>query len=304
LFTQPQHAYTTKLLAAIPSSAKPAEHMFSSTQSSPALRVTNLSVGYSASNTANQGSFSAWLRHLFSQPTIQTVVHNISFELQQGEILGLVGESGCGKSTLSAAVMQLITTQTGSIHLGDVNLTQADKHTIRSKRKDLQIIFQDPYTSLNPRMSVYDTLLEPLKLHNVVPKAEYHQRIIQLVQEVGLSPQDIRKYPHEFSGGQRQRIAIARALAVEPKVIIADEPVSALDVTIQAQVLALLLTLVKQRQLSMIFISHDLSVVRYICDRTAVMQKGRIVELAPTETVFNHPQQAYTQSLLAAVPSL
>jgi ABC-type glutathione transport system ATPase component len=231
-------------------------------------------------------------------------VHQANFALQQGEILGLVGESGCGKSTLSGAIMQLIQTQSGSISLNQVNLTQADKQTIRSSRKDLQIIFQDPYTSLNPRMSVYDTLLEPLTLHKIVPKAERHARILQLVKEVGLSPQDIRKYPHEFSGGQRQRIAIARALAVEPKVIIADEPVSALDVTVQAQVLNLLLELVKRHRLSMIFISHDLSVVRYLCDRTAVMQKGKIVELAETETLFNQPQQGYTQTLLAAVPSL
>ncbi len=305
LFANPQHPYTQKLLAAIPTSAKPSEHKFITNNQPPVLEVKQVSIGYPATKQGpDKVKISEWLLSLFRKPSIQTVVHHANFALQQGEILGLVGESGCGKSTLSGAIMQLIQTQSGSISLNQVNLTQADKQTIRSSRKDLQIIFQDPYTSLNPRMSVYDTLLEPLTLHKIVPKAERHARILQLVKEVGLSPQDIRKYPHEFSGGQRQRIAIARALAVEPKVIIADEPVSALDVTVQAQVLNLLLELVKRHRLSMIFISHDLSVVRYLCDRTAVMQKGKIVELAETETLFNRPQQGYTQTLLAAVPSL
>jgi ABC-type microcin C transport system duplicated ATPase subunit YejF len=305
LFANPQHPYTQKLLAAIPTSAKPSEHKFITNNQPPVLEVKQVSIGYPATKQGpDKVKISEWLLSLFRKPRIQTVVHQANFALQQGEILGLVGESGCGKSTLSGAIMQLIQTQSGSISLNQVNLTQADKQTIRSSRKDLQIIFQDPYTSLNPRMSVYDTLLEPLTLHKIVPKAERHARILQLVKEVGLSPQDIRKYPHEFSGGQRQRIAIARALAVEPKVIIADEPVSALDVTVQAQVLNLLLELVKRHRLSMIFISHDLSVVRYLCDRTAVMQKGKIVELAETETLFNQPQQGYTQTLLAAVPSL
>lgn len=305
LFANPQHPYTQKLLAAIPTSAKPSEHKFITNNQPPVLEVKQVSIGYPATKQGpDKVKISEWLLSLFRKPRIQTVVHQANFALQQGEILGLVGESGCGKSTLSGAIMQLIQTQSGSISLNQVNLTQADKQTIRSSRKDLQIIFQDPYTSLNPRMSVYDTLLEPLTLHKIVPKAERHARILQLVKEVGLSPQDIRKYPHEFSGGQRQRIAIARALAVEPKVIIADEPVSALDVTVQAQVLNLLLELVKRHRLSMIFISHDLSVIRYLCDRTAVMQKGKIVELAETETLFNQPQQRYTQTLLAAVPSL
>jgi ABC-type oligopeptide transport system ATPase subunit len=164
------------------------------------------------------------------------------------------------------------------------------------------MIFQDPYASLNPRMSVYDTLLEPLKLHKIVAPIEYDRTISQLMDEVGLSPRDIRKYPHEFSGGQRQRIAIARALAVRPKLIIADEPVSALDVTIQAQVLELMLHIVDKHHLSMIFVSHDLSVIRYICDRTAVMFQGEIVELGSTEKIFNQPQQEYTRKLLSAIP--
>jgi ABC-type oligopeptide transport system ATPase subunit len=198
--------------------------------------------------------------------------------------------------------MRLITEDSGSIQFDGTELTRLSVAGIKNLRKDLQIIFQDPYASLNPRMSVYDTLLEPLKLHKIVAPIEYDRTISQLMDEVGLSPRDIRKYPHEFSGGQRQRIAIARALAVRPKLIIADEPVSALDVTIQAQVLELMLHIVDKHHLSMIFVSHDLSVIRYICDRTAVMFQGEIVELGSTEKIFNQPQQEYTRKLLSAIP--
>jgi ABC-type glutathione transport system ATPase component len=233
LFNNPQHEYTKKLLAAIPTTAKPSQYLYTKPDNAkPVLSVRQLSVGYPQAIDSNR-SISDRLKGVFAAKPINTVVHDVSFDLHQGEILGLVGESGCGKSTLSAAIMRLIQAQSGQIQLEDLDLTLANKAAVRAARKSLQIVFQDPYTSLNPRMSVFDILREPLALHKVVPKQQYHQRVVQLLEEVGLTAGDIRKYPHEFSGGQRQRIAIARALAVEPKVIIADEPVSALDVTIR-----------------------------------------------------------------------
>ncbi len=171
-------------------------------------------------------------------------------------------------------------------------------------RRDIQMIFQDPYASLNPRMTVFDTLAEPLLVHGLATKSSVLDQVNELMDDVGLDRRFIRKYPHEFSGGQRQRIAIARAIALKPKLIVADEPVSALDVTIRAQILALLLELTQRHNLTMLFISHDMSVVRYLCDRVVVMQKGRLVEDGPTETLFTSPQQSYTQQLLAAIPKL
>jgi ABC-type glutathione transport system ATPase component len=291
IFNNTQHDYTRKLLAAIPSSAKPAEYVFNN-KSEEILSIQNLTTQYSIGGG------------LFSKKQMLNAVNNVSLNLHKGEILGLVGESGCGKSTLSKTILQLVKATSGSITLEGKELTTLNKQVLKNTRKDLQIIFQDPYSSLNPRMSVYDSLLEPLKLHSRLNKAELNQRIADLMQEVGLSPSDIRKYPHEFSGGQRQRIAIARALAVSPKVIIADEPVSALDVTIQAQIMQLLLGLVKKYQLSIIFVSHDLSVIRYLCDRTAVMNAGEIIELNTTEDIFNKPQHEYTKKLIRAIPTL
>lgn len=293
IFTNTQHDYTRMLLDAIPDSAKPEAHRFQvSNNSTPVLSVEGLSTSYTEQTPS-----------LFSRKVKRfTAVNNVSLDLQAGEILGLVGESGCGKSSLAKTILRLLNEDSGSIKLHGKELTSLPSGQIKTLRKELQIIFQDPYASLNPRMSVYDTLLEPLKLHQIVAKAEYDQAIAQLMEEVGLAREDIRKYPHEFSGGQRQRIAIARALAVRPSVIIADEPVSALDVTIQAQVLELLLSLVRKYNLSMIFVSHDLSVIRYICDRTAVMLKGKIIELDETEKVFNSPKREYTRLLLSAIP--
>lgn len=293
IFNNTQHDYTKMLLAAIPDSAKPEQYRFNSDDSTLSiLEVSHLSTSYIEQQA---GLFK---RH----PKRFKAVDDVNLTLKTGEILGLVGESGCGKSSLAKTVLRLINQDSGSIKLDGRELTTMDAGGIKAIRKDLQIIFQDPYASLNPRMSIYDILLEPLKLHNIVEKSQYTQAIIQLMEEVGLSPRDIRKYPHEFSGGQRQRIAIARALAVKPRLIIADEPVSALDVTIQAQVLELMLSLVAKYQLSMIFVSHDLSVIRYVCDRTAVMYQGKIIELDDTETLFNHPRHEYTQKLLAAIP--
>jgi oligopeptide transport system ATP-binding protein len=294
IFNNSQHEYTRMLLDAIPTSAKPEQYRYGASSAKNAILQL---VDVNASYIERPASLLHWQEKRFK------VVRNVSLNLRKGEILGLVGESGCGKSTLAKTVLRLVTEDSGSIQLEGTELTILNAAEIKNLRKDFQIIFQDPYASLNPRMSVYDALLEPLKLHNIVPPIEYERTISQLMDEVGLLPRDIRKYPHEFSGGQRQRIAIARALAVKPKLIFADEPVSALDVTIQAQVLKLMLQLVEKYHLSMIFVSHDLSVIRYICDRTAVMFQGEIVEIGDTEKVFNLPQQEYTRKLLSAIPT-
>jgi len=229
-------------------------------------------------------------------------VDGVSLHLAKGEVLGLVGESGCGKSTLGRTVLQLIKPTDGTVILGDRTLTDLDGRELRSARADFQMIFQDPYASLNPRMTVYSTLAEAIQVHRKVPKAGLAKAVGLLMEKVGLAARFMRKYPHEFSGGQRQRIAIARALAVEPKLIIADEPVSALDVSIQAQILNLLSELTREMELTMIFISHDLSVVKHISDRIAVMYLGRIVEIGPATEVFEHPQHPYTKALVSAVP--
>ena len=229
-------------------------------------------------------------------------VDGVDLELQQGEIVGLVGESGCGKSTLGRTILQLIPPTEGTVILGGKNLTTLGRRELRSARADFQMIFQDPYASLNPRMTVYDTLAEAIQAHRQVAKAELPERVAALMQRVGLSPRYIRKYPHEFSGGQRQRIAIARALAVEPKLIVADEPVSALDVSIQAQIINLLAKLSREMNLTLLFISHDLSVVKHISDRIAVMYLGRIVEIGPAAQVFDDPRHPYTRALVSAIP--
>ena len=231
-------------------------------------------------------------------------VDGVSFEVKVGEVLGLVGESGSGKSTLARTIMQLLPPSAGTVILGGKNLTAGSASEIKAARRDLQMVFQDPFASLNPRMTVFDTLAEPLRVHGVVPESEAPARVVKLMAQVGLAPRFMGKYPHEFSGGQRQRIAIARALALEPKVIIADEPVSALDVSIQAQILNLLTRLVREMNLTMIFIAHDLSVVKHISDRIAVMHQGKLVELGPTLAIMEHPQHPYTRSLLAAIPRI
>src|ERR1017187_4147467 len=229
-------------------------------------------------------------------------VDGVSLELKQGEILGLVGESGCGKSTLGRTILQLISPTGGAVILAGKNLFQLKPKDLRAARADFQMIFQDPYASLNPRMTVFDALAEAIRAHKKIPTRELPERVNELLKKVGLSPRSSRKYPHEFSGGQRQRIAIARALAVEPKLIIADEPVSALDVSIQAQIINLLAALSREMKLTLIFIAHDLSVVKHISDRIAVMYLGKIVELGPAAQVFERPLHPYTKSLVSAVP--
>ncbi|MFT5469343.1 MAG: oligopeptide transport system ATP-binding protein [Verrucomicrobiales bacterium] len=232
-------------------------------------------------------------------------VDGVSLSLEKGEILGLVGESGCGKSTLSRLIMQLIPPTGGSVVLQGEALANLSPNQIRKRRIDFQMIFQDPYASLNPRMTVFSMLAEALRTRR--PELEgldLRRAVSVLMERVGLDPRFIRKYPHEFSGGQRQRIAIARALAPEPKLILADEPVSALDVSIQSQILNLLRKLSTELELTMIFISHDLGVVRYIADRIAVMEKGKIVELGEADDVFKRAKHPYTQQLLSAIPKI
>ena len=231
-------------------------------------------------------------------------VDGVSLSVRKGEILGLVGESGCGKSTLSRAVMQLQPVTSGRIALDGEELTAMSAREVQRRRLDFQMVFQDPYASLNPRFSIFSTLAEALSQREPLPRSEREGAVAQLMERVGLSPEHMYKYPHEFSGGQRQRIAIARAIAPQPALLLADEPVSALDVSIQSQILNLLTELTRDLGLTMIFISHDLSVVHYLADSIAVMQRGRIVEYGTADAVFNHPQNPYTQTLLAAVPAL
>ena len=293
LFQSPQQEYTRKLLAAVLTTAKPCPSAAQLDQ--PAL----LQIKHLNTRFAQWGG--VFIKRMLGQVT---AVDDISIELQPGEILGVVGESGSGKSTLGRSIIRLLEPNSGEVLFAGKNLLALEPQALKAQRAQIQMIFQDPYASLNPRMTVFDTLAEPLLLHGIADKNTLLEQVNQLMDDVGLDRRFIRKYPHEFSGGQRQRIAIARALAPRPRLIIADEPVSALDVTIRAQILALLLELTQKRNLTMLFISHDMSVVRYLCDRVMVMQKGKLVELGETETLFRAPQQAYTKQLLAAIPKL
>lgn len=235
---------------------------------------------------------------------IVKAVDDVTLDIRKGEILGLVGESGCGKSTLSRAIMQLQPLTSGSITLDGTCLSRLSPSEVRRRRLDFQMVFQDPYASLNPRFSIFSTLAEALSRRAPLPRATREQAVAELMERVGLAPEHMYKYPHEFSGGQRQRIAIARAIAPRPALLLADEPVSALDVSIQSQILNLLTELTQQMGITLLFISHDLSVVHYLADSIAVMRRGRLVEYGTADAVFHHPQQPYTQSLLAAIPRL
>lgn len=242
-------------------------------------------------------------RSVFGRPTAHVkAVDGVSFTVEAGKTLALVGESGCGKSTVSRMVLRLIEPDAGRIHFEGRDLGTLNAAQLRAFRRDAQLIFQDPYASLNPRMTVSQILTEPLALHKLVPAADRRARVDELLRLVGLEPRFARRYPHEFSGGQRQRIAIARALAVEPKLIICDEPVSALDVSIRSQILNLLRDLQDRLKLAYIFVSHDLAVVKHIADRVAVMNLGTIVETAEAQALFAAPRHPYSRALLSAIP--
>jgi oligopeptide transport system ATP-binding protein len=229
-------------------------------------------------------------------------VDGISFDIYEGETLGLVGESGCGKSTSGRTILQLYEATAGSVQFDGQEITELSGSKMRRMRRKMQMIFQDPYASLNPRMSVGRIVAEPLVVHNIGTKRERRERVADLLDLVGLNPYFVRRYPHEFSGGQRQRIGLARALALNPSFIVADEPISALDVSIQAQVVNLLEKLQDELGLTYLFIAHDLSMVRHLCNRVAVMYLGKIVEIAESEELYTNPLHPYTQALLSAVP--
>jgi oligopeptide transport system ATP-binding protein len=241
---------------------------------------------------------------LFRPPSIVKAVDDVSFSIDEGEMFGLVGESGSGKSTTGRCILRLIEPSAGEVYFRSENVLSFSRTRMRLARRDMQIVFQDPYSSLNPRMRVGSIVEEPLVIHRIGSAEERRARVVELFELVGLEPGHVRRYPHEFSGGQRQRVGIARALALNPALIIADEAVSALDVSIQAQIVALLLDLQARLKLTFLFIAHDLRLVENICTRVAVMHLGRIVEMGETRALFADPTHPYTRALLSAIPVL
>jgi ABC-type oligopeptide transport system ATPase subunit len=239
---------------------------------------------------------------LFSKAAVVRAVNDVTFSIDEGETFGLVGESGSGKTTTGRCILRLVEPTTGEVQFKGEDVLQFSRARLREARRDMQIVFQDPYSSLNPRMRVGAIVEEPLIIHRLGSKAERRARVAELFELVGLDPGQLPRYPHQFSGGQRQRIGLARALALNPSLVIADEPVSALDVSVQAQVVNLLMDLQARLKLTYLFIAHDLRLVRHICNRVAVMYRGRIVEMGPTERLFEAPAHPYTRALLSAIP--
>ena len=282
IFRNAQHPYTRKLLAAIPTDSKQA---IPGTPQ-PLIQVRSLCTWF------DQGR----------QREPVKAVDDVSFDINRGEVLGLVGESGSGKSTIGRSILQLLPVTSGQVIFDGTDLTALPGGALKAMRRRMQMIFQDPFASLNPRMTVYDTLAEPLLLHGIENRKTVAQGILKLMDDVGLARASVRKYPHEFSGGQRQRIAIGRALATRPEFIVADEPVSALDVTIQAQILDLMQQLGREYNLTMLFVSHDLAVVRHLADRILVLYKGKLIEQGTGDDLFERPQQEYTRQLLKSIP--
>lgn len=258
----------------------------------PLLKVEHLSKEFPTENGLFSSKFSKRV----------SAVNDVSFEIHDGETLGLVGESGCGKSTTGRAIMRLDPPTSGKVYFKGRDMSELSKKELREVRGELTMIFQDPYSSLNPRMTIGEIITEPMVIHNIGTKEEQEAKARELLDVVGLNPEHINRFPHEFSGGQRQRVGIARAFALQPKLIICDEPVSALDVSIQSQVLNLLQDLQKKYGTAYLFIAHDLSVVQHISDRVAVMYLGKMVELSDWRTLYVEPHHPYTQSLLSAVP--
>ena len=292
IFNRPEHPYTQKLLGAVKRLDEPAAaKVRPERDAGEILKVRDLRLHFE-----KRAGF------LQRVTDVTKAVDGISFDLRQGEALGIVGESGSGKTTVGRCIARVYDPQGGSVQYGGRDLVKAGKADLRSTRQQIRMIFQDPFASLNPRMTVKQLIAEPLVVNNIASGKELDARVAKLLTEVGLDPGMMERYPHAFSGGQRQRIVVARAIALEPKLVIADEPTSALDVSIRTQVLDLLLKLQAEMGLSFIFISHDMAVIRYFCDRVAVMYQGRIVEIGETEQIITDPQHPYTKALLSSVP--
>lgn len=296
---QPQHEYTQSLLAAALKIQQPTNNKTQINQPSPILQVKDLQQYFTL-----EGNF---IQQLLSQETkVIKAVDNISFELFSGETLGLVGESGCGKSTLSRTVLQLLKPTSGTVEFMGEDLTKLSPRQMRGKRRHIQMIFQDPHACLNPLMTVGESITDPLLIHGIAKNSEAKDIVCQMLEKVGLTPVKdyYNRYSSQLSGGQQQRVAIARALITRPQLVICDEPVSMLDATVQTQVLDLMLDLKAEFNLTYLFITHDLWVARFFCDRIAVMNQGKIVEINTTEQIFDYPQNPYTQKLLSAAPLL